>query len=104
MKRTSITKTTAEQALDETMFLELKTLIKKARRAFQKAAEAHMAVFEALEDMRVDIDVPSVAENADNLRDAISCYIQYGEFGLENLLSEIRKHYTSSPERETEEP
>lgn len=94
MKRTQISQMSSEQALDESVMLELKKLIQKARKADQKAEEAHLAVFQALEDMCIDINVPSAAEGADNLGDAISCYIQYGEFGLKNVLSEIRKQYT----------
>lgn len=98
MKHTQISQMTSEQALDESVMLELKKLIQKARKADQKAEEAHLAVFKALEDMCIDISVPFAAEGADNLGDAVSCYIQYGEFGLKNVLFEIRKQYIKADE------
>lgn len=93
MKRTQIPEMTPEQAMDELTFMSLKKLLQKARNAEQKATEAHNAVYAALDDMCIDLDVPSRAENADNLRDAVSCYIHYGEYGPKNLLREIREQY-----------
>ena len=99
MKRTQISELTDEQAMDELTFMSLKKLLQTARKAEQKATEAHNAVYAALEDMCIDLDVPSCAENADTLCDAVSCYIHYGEFGLKNLLKEIRAQYGKGDER-----
>lgn len=35
--------------------------------------------------------IPSKAENAENLRDAISCYMQYGEYDVDSLIDEIKR-------------
>lgn len=35
------------------------------------------------------LELPSEAENADNIGDAISCYIHYGEYDLESIWHEI---------------
>lgn len=93
MKRTQISELTTEQAMDELTFMELKKLLQTARKAEQKATEAHNAVYAALYDMCIDLDVPSSAENAENLGDAVSCYIHYGEYSLKSLLKEIRAQY-----------
>lgn len=81
------------EAIDELTFMELKKLLQKARKAQQKADEALYAIYNTLNDMRIDIDAPSDAENADCLNDAISCYVQYGEYSIQNLLKEIRAQY-----------
>ena len=98
MKRKQITSMTAQEASDELVLMEISKLLQKARKAQKKADDASHAVYQALEDMCIDLDVPSKAENADCLIDAISCYIQYGEFGCKNLLSEIRAQYTKENE------
>jgi hypothetical protein len=69
---------------------EVKTLLQKARTANIKANQAQRIAWEAIENMCIDIDTPSKAENADTFEDAINCYIQYGEFGIKNLMREIR--------------
>lgn len=38
-------------------------------------------------------DVTTNAENADNLEQAVNCYVQYGEYNLKELVSEIMKQY-----------
>ena len=75
----------------EKRLIEISKLLQKARKAQQKVDELSNAVYQALDDMRIDLDVPSNAENADCLVDAISCYIQYGEFGCKNLILEIQE-------------
>ena len=45
--------------------------------------------------MCIDLDAPSDAENADCLNDAVSCYVQYGEYGVANLIKEIRAQYSA---------
>ena len=94
MKRTQISSMTAQEASDELVMMEISKLLQRARKAQKKADEAMFAVYQALEDMCIDLDAPSEAENADCLLDAVSCYIQYGEFGCKNLLAEIRAQYT----------
>lgn len=94
MKRTEISKLTAQEAADELVLMEVSKLLQKARKAQKKADEALQSVYQALEDMCIDLDVPTKAENADNLLEAVYCYAQYGEFGCKNLVSEIRAQYT----------
>ncbi len=94
MKRTAISNMTPEQAADELTMMEIKKLLQKAKKAYEKAQEAEAAVFQALEDMCLDLDAPSKAENADRLSDAVTCYLCYGEYSLKGLLSEIWAQYT----------
>ena len=73
------------------MINEVGKLLKKARALQKKVDEATFCVYQTLESMGIDLEVPTRAENADCLNDAISCYIQYGEFGCRNLILEIKK-------------
>lgn len=72
---------------------KVKKLLQKAKKAYEKAQEAEAAVFRALEDMGIDLEVRSDAENASNLDEAITCYLCYDEYSLSDLLSEIRTQY-----------
>ncbi len=72
------------------MITEVGKLLKKARSLQKKADEASFCVYQTLESMGINFDAPTRAENADCLNDAISCYIQYGEFGCRNLILEIQ--------------
>lgn len=69
---------------------ELRKLLQKAKTAYKKAQDAEAAVFQVLEKMGIDLDAPTKAENADSLDEAICCYLQYGEYTLDGLISEIR--------------
>ena len=73
------------------MITEVGKLLKKARALQKKTDKATFCVYQTLESMGIDLEVPTRAENADCLNDAISCYIQYGEFGCRNLILEIQK-------------
>ena len=94
MKRSDISNLTPEQCADELTLMEIKKILQKARKAQQKADATLTEVFQALEDMCIDLDVPSDAENADTLEEAVSCYVHYGEFGLKGLMKEIREQYS----------
>ena len=93
MKRSAISEMTPEQAADELTMMEIKKLIQKAKRAYEKAQAAEAALYKAVDDLCLDLEVPTEAENAENLDQAISCYLHYEEFSLEGLLSEIRAQY-----------
>lgn len=94
MKRTKIPDMTPEQAMDELTMDELRKLLKKAKTAYEKAQAAEVAVFEALDDMCIDLEVKTGAENAENLGEAVACYLNYGEYDAKSLLAEIRAQYT----------
>lgn len=88
-----ITDLTPEEAQDELVFMEIEKLIRRAKKAADRSRKAEGDVFEALDNLCIDLDTHSKAENADILGDAISCYINYGEFGLTNVMREIRTAY-----------
>lgn len=68
----------------------LKDKINFARKTGLRAGKAVREVFYMLDRMGIDLSLPTNAENADNLEDAILCYIQYGEYDLENIMREIQ--------------
>lgn len=69
----------------------LRAGIETAKELQDKASMALNLIYEALDDLGIDSDnVKTDAENADNLRDAISCYVQYGEYSIDGLMKEIR--------------
>ena len=56
--------------------------------------EQALAVFDAIEDMCIDPDeIPSAAENAENLEEAICCFIDYGEYSVSGIMREVRAAY-----------
>lgn len=77
--------------MNNNSFSELRRLIQKAKKKSIELNDATQAVFDALSD--VDLCVPTDAENADDLEQAINCYIQYGEFSIDELLDEIKQQY-----------
>lgn len=92
--RKEIYQMSSEEALDESVKLELKVVLQKARKASKKADEELGKVYAILEDMCIDLEVPTNAENADNLEQAVNCYVQYGEYNLKGLVDEIMEQYT----------
>lgn len=76
------------------LHIEVEKAIKSARRKFVAAQNAEREIFSLLEDMYIDAHlIPTEAENSSNLDDAISCYLQYGEYSLSKIMSEIRSAY-----------
>ena len=93
MKREDIPNMTSEQCSDELVMISVKKLLQKARKKCKESDEALRAVYQAIDDMCIDLDAPSDAENATTLEEAINCYVQYGEYNLTGLLTEIRRQY-----------
>ena len=71
----------------------IESLMRKIEAARKKSisfADSYYKAMLDLESLIRDTDlIQSDAENADNLQDAISCYIQYGEYSLDKLRQEI---------------
>lgn len=96
MKRENIVEMTPEECSDELVMMSIKKLLQKARKKSKESDEALRTVYKAIEDMCIDLDAHSDAENADTLEEAINCYVQYGEYNLTDLLKEIRQQYTTN--------
>lgn len=79
---------------DEIVFSIFERMLKRARNEAIKAQAAESVVFSALDDMCIDADlVETGAPNADNLADAISCFIDYGEYSVAEIMREVRGAY-----------
>lgn len=95
MKRECLPGLTPEQAADELVLMEFEKLLKAAKRKAKAAQLAEDEVFKALQDMCIEPDeIPSEAENADNLQDAITCYLSYDEYSLKGIMHEVRNAYS----------
>lgn len=73
-------------------YKKLRSLIEDARKKQVIAQNALGSVMDAIEDIGV-IDLSrfeTKAENADNLEEAIYCYIQYGEFDVDSIIEEVK--------------
>lgn len=73
---------------------EFKKFLERGRNAHVKAESITNELFDKLEQdmgLRTLIlsDIPSNAENADNLEEAIQCYMQYGEYDPDLLWDEL---------------
>ena len=72
-------------------------LIKKAlQKARRKYIEAEIELnnlydlYDFLSDINADLEVPTDAENADTLEEAINCFVQYGEYNIDGILKELK--------------
>ena len=95
----SINDMSSTECLDELVFKSFRSILGKARKKQLEADAAHREVMKALEDMCIDARaiVPAVNYcDAENLEDAISAYIKYGVFGVENIMRDIKNAYKVS--------
>ena len=92
-RRKRIADMTADEIMTEQTLRTIENAIKRARKKAIEAQAAEMQVYQFLEDACIDLTTKTRAENADNLGDAISCYISYEEYHLHGLMEEIRENY-----------
>lgn len=82
------------EAQDELVFSIFERMLKRARNAAIKAQAAEYEVFKALDDMCIDAErFETGAPNAENLSEAISCFIDYGEYSVAGIMREVRGAY-----------
>lgn len=80
---------------DKCVFNTIQNALKRARTAALKAQAAEQNVFELLQAADIDpLEVPTGAENADNLVEAISCHLSYGEHTIPKIMEEIYLAYS----------
>jgi hypothetical protein len=68
-------------------------LIVTAKKYYDKAQVAEGELFAYLEQELQNVDlegIPSKAENADNVKDAISCYLHYDEYSPLQIWNELK--------------
>lgn len=89
-----ISEMTAEECQDELVFSAFERLLRQAKVAYNRAQSAEAAVFMALEDMCIDVEsIPTDAENANNLGEAICCFLQHNEYSINGIMKEVRAAY-----------
>jgi hypothetical protein len=68
-------------------------IIRKAILSARKSQEVAQAktdkVYRLLDGIGTNLEADSKAENATILGDAISCFIDYDEYGIDNIMEEI---------------
>lgn len=95
----AISELSPEEAMDQLTFREIDKKIELARRAQWIADQRLKQVFAELDRLCIDpSEHPTAAENATTLEEAISCYVQYGEFTRSGLLREIKAAYGKEAE------
>lgn len=82
---------------------EFKLKMRKARNAFIRAKNKEDELYDLIDSEYNYLDlshIPSNAENADNLYEAISCYLSYGEYNIDSLWEELQLGLNKSNESE----
>lgn len=94
-----ISEMTPDEALTEQVLATFKRRLERAKRKSDESATATQAVFAALEDMCIEPgEIPTSAENATNLEEAICCFIDYGEYSIGGIMQEVRAAYKEAEE------
>lgn len=78
---------------DSAKISKICNFILRAQALCQKADEAEATAFSLIGQLsdKSPSDYPTAAENADNLEEAISCFIHYGEYNIADLMNEIKE-------------
>ena len=93
MKRKRISDMTIDECLVSSVMNEFSRLLSIAKRRAKAAQEAEAAVFKALDDMCIDLDAPTDAENATTIEQAITCYLSYNEYTHKEIVKEVKALY-----------
>lgn len=69
----------------------IKQLLKSGRKAYQKASTIESEIFDILDQLGIPDPslIPTNAENANSLFEAITCFTQYGEYSVAQIAEEI---------------
>lgn len=68
----------------------IKKALQKARRKYIEAEIELNNLYDFLSDINADLEVPTDAENADTLKEAINCFVQHGEYNIDGILKELK--------------
>lgn len=87
---------TPMEALSEAEIRTFGQRLTQAKTAYNAAHRALERVFQQLEDMCIDpSEIPTGAENACTLEEAINCYLQYGEYTRGGIMREVRAAFAA---------
>lgn len=93
---------TPAEALTEKEMNAFGQKLARAKTAYNAAHRALEAVFRQLEDMCIEpSEIPTGAENACNLEEAINCYLQYGEYSRGWIMREVRAAFAAAEKEAT---
>lgn len=67
----------------------IKKALQKARRKYIEAEIELNNLYDFLSDINADLEVPTDAENVDTLKEAINCFVQYGEYNIDGILKDL---------------
>ena len=96
MKKNHASEIIPEEALDQRVIYTLDRKLQAARNAQKIADQRLRAVFDELDKLYIEPgEIPTEAENATTLEEAIACYVQYNEYTRSGLLREIKAAYAS---------
>lgn len=68
----------------------IKKALQKARRKYIEAEIELNNLYDFLSDIDADLEVQTDAENVDTLKEAINCFVQYGEYNIDGILKELK--------------
>lgn len=68
----------------------IKKALQKARRKYIEAEIELNNLYDFLSDINADLEVPTDAENADTLKEAINGFVQHGEYNIDGILKELK--------------
>lgn len=97
----SVSEMSLEECQDELVFSVFEKLLRQAKVAYDRAQRTEAAVFMALEDMCIDAEsISTDAENANNLGEAICCFLQHNEYSINGIMNEVRAAYGKQEKEE----
>ena len=67
----------------------IKKALQKARLKYIEAEIELNNLNDFLSDIDADLEVQTDAENVDTLKEAINCFVQYGEYNIDGILKDL---------------
>lgn len=67
----------------------IKKALQKARLKYIEAEIELNNLYDFLSDIDADLEVQTDAENVDTLKEAINCFVQYGEYNIDGILKDL---------------
>ena len=99
-----ISEMTPDEALTEQALAVFKRRLEQARKKAVESAAFPAVLRNGYDDCFAGLgfldpdEIPSAAENAENLEEAICCFIDYGEYSVSGIMREVRAAYKEAEE------